>query len=172
MFCWHAIILTLIDSLSLFLLFILSSTHTLLWGLMTLHLFMFPNWWLVISWYLKWWFELMIRFFVSYIWCGHVLFEWVDSPLFLFLGPWAVMTCSIRSDWLKMFVYQIWVWWTVCLDDLLIRHFLLDVLKCLLNFVIRWWCDGNTPRRKRTGKCDDGCKCFIINFSYLLRTEF
>ena len=41
MFCWHAIILDLIDSLSLFLLFTLSSTHTLLWGLMTCHFMIF-----------------------------------------------------------------------------------------------------------------------------------
>ena len=60
----------------LFLLFILSSTHTLLWGLMTLHCCCSK---LMTCHFMifKWWFELMIRFFVSlylmwscFIWVG------------------------------------------------------------------------------------------------------
>ena len=116
-----------------------------------------PNWWLVISCYLKWWFELMIRFF---IWCCHVLYEWVDNPLFLFLCPWAVMTCSIKSDWLKLSVNQIWVWWTVCLDDLLIRHLLHDVLRCLLNFLL----DDGVMETLQGGKRTD------LNLTYLSLT--
>ena len=158
MLTWHYLIL--IDDMSCFYcLYHLLPTHC------------FEDWWLCICYCSKLMtchfmlFKMMIWiddkvFLLVYIWCCHVLYEWVDNPLFLFLCPWAVMTCSIRSDWLKLFVNQIWVWWTVCLDDLLIRHFLHDVLRCLLNFAIRWWCDGNTPRRKRTGKLDDWWKCF------------
>ena len=38
------------------------------------------------------------------------------------------------------------------------------MLKCWLNFPIRWWCDGNTPSRKRAGKFDDWWKCLVHNF--------
>ena len=102
--------LILIDGLSCFYcLYYLLPTHC------------FEDWWLCICYCSK----LMtchFKIFKMMIWIDIKTFclfifdvvmflcEWVDYPLFFFLCPWVVMTCSIKS-------------WNICLDDLLIRHF-------------------------------------------------